>query len=337
MSAPQPPYVVDVHSHAMPMPVLSWLAERELADLSRVGENVVVLDPTISGVGPGAPLPLAPSMHDPQRRLAEMDATGVTHEAVAVPPFLFASTCPDGALVAETIARGNDALAAYCAADRDRLLPLAAVPVGWPGAAAEAARCLDELGFAGIAIGSRGGGRDLDDEVNAPLWELAHERGAFVFLHPSGVPDPARLRDYWFPQLLGYPMETAIAVARLVFSGVVERTPFPLALAHGGGCLGSVRGRLDMGWERKPVAHTTAVPPSELFDRLYYDTAVFSAVLLRRLVEDVGAGHVLLGTDHPFDLAEKDPVGFVRSAGLTEADVETILGSTAAHLLGLTA
>ncbi|WOP20056.1 amidohydrolase family protein [Raineyella sp. LH-20] len=339
--APAPPGrptapVIDVHAHAMPLPVLQWLAAEGLCDLSRADDHIVVLDPKISGVGPGAPLPLARSMHDPAERLREMDATGVDVELVSLPPFLFATQSQDQDLVAQVIRRGNDALAAYCAAAPGRLLPLGAVPLGWPGAAEEARRCLDALGFAGIAIGSQGAGRDLDDPVNSPLWQLLSERGTFVFLHPSGMPAPARMKDYWFPQLLGYPMDTALATARLAFSGVLERTPLTLCLAHGGGCLGDLRSRLDMGWDRKPVAHTTAVPPSQLFDRLYYDTAVFSPDALRHLVDTVGADHVLLGTDHPFDLAEKDPVGFVGSAGLGAAEVTAILGATAAGLLGRT-
>lgn len=326
--------VVDVHAHAMPLPVLAWLEQHGLADLSAAGEGVVVLDPAISGVAAGAPLPLPPSMTDPLTRLVEMDAAGVDYEAVAVPPFLFATTCADGDLVAEVIRRGNDALAEYCASS-ERLVPIGAVPLGWEGAKDEARRCLDELGFSGITIGSKGGGRDLDDPVNTPLWELLSARKTFVFLHPSGVPDPGRFADFWFPQLVGYPMETALAAARLAFGGVLERTPLTLCLAHGGGCLGSLRSRLDIGWDRKPQAHTTGVAPTELFNRLYYDTCVFTPEALRPLIDDVGPTHVLLGTDHPFDLAEKDPVGFLARADLSEADRTAIAGATAAGLLGL--
>jgi aminocarboxymuconate-semialdehyde decarboxylase len=156
-----------------------------------------------------------------------------------------------------------------------------------------------------------------------------------VFLHPSGVPDPHRQSDFWLPQLVGYPMETALSVARLVFGRVLERFPLNLCLAHGGGCLPALRGRLDMGWSRKDVAHTTKARPSELTDRLYYDTAVFDTTLLRRLVEDVGVGHVLLGTDHPFELGDPEPLGTVADLGLDEAATRRILGENAAALLGL--
>lgn len=326
---------IDVHAHAMPLPVLQQLADDGLADLAGVADGIVRLDPRVSGVGPRAPLPLARSQFDVAVRLSEMDDVGVHRHAVSLPPFLFASTADDEQLATSVVERGNAALATYVGDAADRLLGLGSVPLGWPVAAEVARRVLDEHGMAGIAIGSRGAGRDLDDPVNDDLWALLSERRTFVFLHPSGVPDPQRQADYWLPQLVGYPMETALAVARLVFGRVLERFPLNLCLAHGGGCLPSLRGRLDLGWERKEVARTTAVPPSEFTDRLYYDTAVFSPVLLRRLVEDVGADHVLLGTDHPFELGDREPLATVGALGLGDADTLRILRDNAAELLGL--
>jgi aminocarboxymuconate-semialdehyde decarboxylase len=326
---------LDVHAHAMPLPLLQHLAGRGLADLGDVHRDVVRLDSRVSGVGPGAPLPLARSQYDVAVRLSEMDDAGVRDHAVSLPPFLFCSTAEDGGFVTGIVRRGNDELATYVTDAPDRLHGLGSVPIGWPTAADEARRCLDELGMAGIAIGTRGGGRELDDPVNDDLWALLSERNVFVFLHPSGVPDAHRQRDYWLPQLVGYPMETALAVARLVFGRVLERFDMTLCLAHGGGCLPALRGRLDLGWERKSVARTTSVPPSRLTDRLYYDTAVFSPALLRRLVEDVGVEHVLLGTDHPFELGDRSPVHTVEGLGLSRQDTRAILWDNAAALLGL--
>ncbi|MCO1655567.1 amidohydrolase family protein [Pseudonocardia humida] len=326
---------LDVHAHAMPLPLLQRLADRGLADLGGAAEGVVRLDPRVSGVGPRVPLPLARSQYDVDVRLCEMDDLGVDRHAVSLPPSLFCSTADDGGFARGIVAAGNDELATYVADAPDRLLGLGSVALGWPGAAEEADRALDELGLAGIAIGSRGGGRDLDDPVNDELWALLAERGAFVFLHPSGVPDPHRQADFWLPQLVGYPMETALAVARLVFGRVLERHPLTLCLAHGGGCLPALRGRLDAGWDREDLARTTAVRPSELTDRLYYDTAVFSTTLLRRLVEDVGAEHVLLGTDHPFELGDRAPLETVAALGLDRAATRAIRWENAAGLLGL--
>ena len=90
-----------------------------------------------------------------------------------------------------------------------------------------------------------------------------------------------------------------------------------------------------MGWDRKSVARTTPRPPSAYLDELYYDTAVFDPDQLRALVDVVGSHRVVLGTDHPFDLAERDPVGFVRSAGLGADAQADVLWRTAATLLGI--
>src|SRR5687767_6445177 len=148
---------LDVHAHAMPLPLLQRLADRELAELDEVPTGIVRLDPRVSGVGPRAPLPLARSMYDVDVRLSEMDEVGVHRHAVSLPPFLFASTADDEHLATGVVTQGNDELATYVADAPDRLLGLGSVPLGWRGAADEARRALDELGMAGIAIGSRGG------------------------------------------------------------------------------------------------------------------------------------------------------------------------------------
>jgi aminocarboxymuconate-semialdehyde decarboxylase len=324
---------IDVHNHAMPLGLLESLARDGLSDLSAIEDGVVLLDPAVSGVGKNAPLPLARSQYDPRTRLLEMDDMGIWAHAVSMPPFLYCSNSEDRRLATSTITRGNDELAGYVADGAGRLCGLGSIPLGFPDAANEARRCLDDLGFPGVAIGTRGGGKELDDPVNDDLWALLAERNAFVFVHPSGVPDVHRQHDYWLPQLVGYPMETALSIARMIYGRVFERFDLNMCLAHGGGCLPWLRGRLDLGWERKEVAHTTKIPPSQFCKRLYYDTAVFDATLLFHLVSDMGADRILLGTDHPFELGDTDPVATVLSLGLGAGDTEAILWRTADSLL----
>src|ERR1700733_5231413 len=90
--------VIDVHAHAMPRPLLRWLADLGLADVSDAVGEVIRLDARVSGVGDRVPLPLARSQHDVGVRLAEMDDVEVSHHAVSMPPFLFYSTAEDGGL-----------------------------------------------------------------------------------------------------------------------------------------------------------------------------------------------------------------------------------------------
>jgi aminocarboxymuconate-semialdehyde decarboxylase len=326
--------VIDVHTHAMPMPLLRELERRGLADLSRSAERVLLLDPDVCGLAPGSPIPLAPEQHDMERRLAAMTAMGVDHQVVAAPPFVFASESGDDRLVLAVTRLVNDALAEFAAGSGGRLSALATVPVGHPGAVPELARCLDELGMVGATMGTFGGGRELDDPVNEELWRELAARRSFTLLHPSRVSSRDRLADYHLVQLLGYPMETALATARLIFGGVLDRHDLVLCLAHGGGCVPAVGGRLDLGWRRKTVARVTERTPSDYLRRLLYDTAVFDTGVLGRLVEDMTAAHVLLGTDAPFDLADDDPLGAVRALGVDAGRQAAILGGNAARLLG---
>ncbi|MGW3769789.1 amidohydrolase family protein [Actinomadura verrucosospora] len=325
--------VIDVHAHALPLPLLTWLSGRGLADLSGLADGVVRIEPLVSGIPAGAPIPLPPAQYEVARRLEDMRRTGVTRQLVSIPPFVTCADATDEKEVLAVVRHGNDALADLLAGHRGVLDPLGYVPLGTPAAPDEARRCLDELGCAGIAIGTRGLGAELDDPVHEPLWELLADRRAFVFLHPNSVPGGSRLADYWLPQLAGFPMETALAVSRLVLGGVLERHDLKLCLAHGGGCLPSLLGRLDLGWSRKPVARTTPRPPSDYLRRLYYDTATFSTPLLLRLVEDFGADHVLVGTDYPFELADTDPLGTVAALGLAPGDAANVRAGTATRLL----
>jgi aminocarboxymuconate-semialdehyde decarboxylase len=147
------------------------------------------------------------------------------------------------------------------------------------------------------------------------------------------VSSPPRLHDYYLLQLLGYPAETALAIARLIFGGVLDRHDPLLCLAHGGGCLIGLGARLDLGWRRKSESGTIPHPPSDYLRRLCYDTAVFDPTLLGRLGTDVGYDNVLLGTDMPFDLADTDALTMIHSMDLPQESVNAILGRNALRLL----
>src|SRR6185312_132179 len=103
----------------------------------------------------------------------------------------------------------------------------------------------------------------------------------------------------------------------------------------GGGVIPELRGRLDHGFAVRPETRHLPRRPGEYLRRFYYDTITHDPTLLRELVAWVGADHVLLGSDYPFDMGTDDPVGEVRAAGLG-AEAETlVLGGNAARLFGL--
>ena len=141
---------IDVHAHAMPLPLLARLADRGLADLDGVPDGIVRLDPRVSGVGPWAPLPLARS---PVRRGRAPVGDGrgrggpARRLAAAVPVRLDLGR--RGASSPTSCGRATTSSPSTSRTRPDRLLGLGSVPLGLPGAADEARRCLDELGLAG--------------------------------------------------------------------------------------------------------------------------------------------------------------------------------------------
>jgi aminocarboxymuconate-semialdehyde decarboxylase len=70
--------------------------------------------------------------------------------------------------------------------------------------------------------------------------------------------------------------------------------------------------------------------------KIYYDTMVFGEQQLQHLVNLWGAGHVVIGTDYPYDMGYYKPVDFVNSAkALSRAEKDAIIGGNAAKLLKL--
>jgi aminocarboxymuconate-semialdehyde decarboxylase len=233
----------------------------------------------------------------------------------------------------------NDALADRCAAHPDRVGALGAVPLQAPAlAAAELERLMGERALGGVEVAASVAGAYLGDDRFLPFWEAAEATGAVVLVHPTtrGFDLPVMERHYLW-NTVGNPLETAVAGADLLMAGVLERFPgLRVVLAHGGGALLSLRGRLRKAHSFQPQARARlAGSPDDSLRRLYHDTVTHDAGLLAALVDYAGAGHVLLGSDRPFDMGTADPVGEVRALHLDAEAERAVLGGNAAALLGL--
>jgi len=236
----------------------------------------------------------------------------------------------------EMCRRQNHELAAL----RGSVTALGTVPMRTPAvAAAELRRALD-LGLRGVEVTARVKGTFLGDEAFEPFWHAAERLGALVFVHPNRRDlSNSTAGSYFLWNSVGNPLETALTAAHMVMAGVMERHPeLTVLLAHGGGAAVQLRGRLDHAWTNQPEARSRlGEAPSASLRRFLYDTAVYDAAVLRHLVDFAGADRVLLGTDHPFDMADPDPIALVCSAGLGEDTERAILGGNAARLLGFDA
>ncbi|MDP9481734.1 MAG: amidohydrolase [Chloroflexota bacterium] len=324
---------VDVHAHVI-VPEVAGLVRNEFEPR---------LDPFLryggvsTAYNDGLATTLVPLLTDPALRLATMDRQGVACQAVSIaPPQYHYWARPE--LGAEIARVQNDAIAALAAAHPGRIVGLGTLPMQAPGhAVRELDRVVAVHGFRGVSINPSAEGRDYDEPAYDPFWQRVEELDVVVVLHPNGFADGRRLSRYYMINVVGNPMETTVALSRLILGGVLERHPgLKIVAVHGGGYLPFYMDRMDHAYECRPeVRERISRKPSEYLRELYFDSVVFGAGL-NALVDLVGPDHVLLGTDYPFDMGEPDPIGHIgRVAGLSEDARRAMTGGTAARLLRL--
>jgi aminocarboxymuconate-semialdehyde decarboxylase len=252
-------------------------------------------------------------------------------------PLLYYDADPDEGLDRARIQ--NEALAGLVRDHPERVAALGALPLQDPELAARELRALMVAGaLNGVEVAASVRGVFLGDDRFAPFWEAAEATGALVFVHPTtrGFDSPA-FQDYYLWNTVANPLETATTAAHMVVAGVLERHPdLRVLLAHGGGALLAVRGRLRHAHGFQPQARSRLrESPDDSIRRFYFDTLTHDEALLRALIDYAGPDHVLLGSDYPFDMGDARHLDTVRALGL-EPDAEAaILAGNAERLLGL--
>jgi aminocarboxymuconate-semialdehyde decarboxylase len=271
-------------------------------------------------------------------RLRDLDDMGVDRQLVMPPPPQCYYTVPlDIAVKATRMV--NDGIAEFVDRAKDRFIPLGGVPMqDGHEAAAELERIVQQLGFKGAEVLTNVAGRELSDKAYAPFWAKAEQLGALVVLHPNGFTEAKRMSRFYFNNIVGNPLETALALHYLIFDGVLERHPGLRILAvHGGGYLGSYSGRIDHAWgARKDCQAELPHPPTHYLKKVFVDSVVFTPHQLEELVKVFGPDRVIMGSDYPYDMAESDPVGHVASVeSFDTATIAAIAGGNAKRLLAL--
>jgi aminocarboxymuconate-semialdehyde decarboxylase len=325
---------IDVHAHILSEETIRLLqseAPKVAPKLSEIDEQFGTLD-----VAGNVYRHFPRGGWDLERRLQDMAASKVDIQVLSVCPQTFLYAQPP-ALAAAFARIQNEQLAKLAKARPDRFLAIATLPMQAPKLAADELRhAVRGLGLRGAQIGSNIAGKNLDDPELEPVWATAAELDAFILVHPINVAGMDRLTSYYLNNLIGNPLDTTIAAACLVFSGVLERYPtLKFCLAHGGGFVPYQAGRFLHGWHvRTEPKKKLPKPPTESLERFYFDTIVHSKEVLEFLVGVAGADRVLLGSDYPFDMGMPDGVLQVRGLSLPAAEQAAILGGRAQTLLG---
>ncbi len=232
----------------------------------------------------------------------------------------------------------NDAFARVVADKKGLFAALATLPLNDPAASVvELRRGMEQLKFRGAMVFSNINGVALSDQRFWKLYEVANELEAVLHIHPTNPVGVEAMLDYWLMPLVGFLMDTTLAAASLVFSGVAERFPkIKWVLGHLGGAIPYLAERLDRGYEAFSECRVNIQqPPSFYLKRFYYDTVNFDPRAVEFAVGFAGADHILAGSDYPHQIGSIEKMlECLKAIKVSEEDRKKILGGNAARLLG---
>jgi aminocarboxymuconate-semialdehyde decarboxylase len=270
-------------------------------------------------------------------RLRDLDRMGIDIQVVAPVPGQCYYALP--AEIAETAHRlANEGVAEYVSRNPDRFAGLGTVTLQEPELAVQELGTVMELGHKGVQILTNADGQELSDPKFRPFFAKAEELGAFIMMHPNGFTHGDRLKHYYLNNVIGNPLETALALHNLILSGTLARFPeLKLMAVHGGGYLTGYSGRIDHAWgAREDARGAISLPPSTYLRQVYFDTVVFSYHQLEYMLRLFGPDRIMMGTDYPFDMGEYNPIGHIAGVeGMDETALEALTGGNAARVLGL--
>jgi len=233
----------------------------------------------------------------------------------------------------------NDGFAEIARKFPGRFIGIGTLPLSDPAESAkELERVCRHLGFCGAMVFSNINGMALSDPRFFPVWETANDLGAVIHIHPTSPVGVEAMKEYWLMPLVGFPLDTTLAAAGLVFSGVAERFPkIRWVLGHLGGAIPYLVERLDRGFHAfAECRENIDRPPSTYLRDFYYDSVNFDPRALRLAVEFAGADHILAGSDYPHQIGSV-PKMFESIAALevSDDDKAAIMGGNAGRLLAL--
>ncbi|MCC6474565.1 MAG: amidohydrolase [Burkholderiales bacterium] len=328
--------IIDVHHHWMPPHHV-----RMLGKVARPGQTVRELRPGTPGIFRGDAMLFwcNERIASADRLIEGLDRSGISRAVLNVSnwiEWLDLELCRDV----------NDAMHALKQRFPDRIVTLAHVPIGEPGALDELERAVS-LGASGVfsIVHLSRPGWSLDAPQLDPFYARVSELGLPIFTHPACEPLEYQadaderllpLLDHDLLTCLGRPYNTTVAVMRLLLCDVLDRFPgLRFVMPHLGGTFAVMKERLlsryyDWGMRERL---------DRRLQQLWFDTAPprWSGQQLHCAVETLGADRIMFGSDHPIepDYAER-AVRMIASNGIESGQREAICRGNAARFLELT-
>jgi aminocarboxymuconate-semialdehyde decarboxylase len=336
------PHIIDIHTHCSPRQRDDPFGVAQIMRGTPIGRNTLLNYRGLPAIGHW-------EMTDFDFQQEACAKAGLTGRLMSTPFTAEIVTKESSKPALDVVKHGNDQVAALVARASETAVkhlwglgtinPLARDQI------AEGERCLGPLGFKGLLINTSWHGRFIDGEDAYPFWEWAEAQQVPLFIHPVRVPIGAdrQMDQYKLDEIVGRPFDTAMALARMILSGLFDRFPrLRICVAHMGGGLLPVMGRLDFGWRLgndgmpEQAKMRCRKLPSEYLALLHVDTMGFWAPHVREAVEVFGPARVMFGTDYgPVPIDPREHVDIVKGLGLSPADEERILWRNAAAFFNL--
>ncbi len=271
-------------------------------------------------------------------RVKDMADSDVTKQVLSTIPVLFNywAKPKDGM---ETSRFFNDHIADTVEKNPGKFIGIGTVPMqDVDQAIKEMERCVTELKFPGLEIGSNINKKNLSEKEFFPFYKAAEKLGCALFVHPWKMIGTKQMQKYWLPWLVGMPAETSRAICSMIFGGVFEKFPgLRVAFAHGGGSFPITLGRIEHGFDMRPdlCAVDNNKSPKSYVGKFWIDSLVHDPNALEYIVKVMGDNNICLGSDYPFPLGEQQPGKLIREMNFEPTLKEKLLYKNALQWLNI--
>ena len=302
--------VIDVHTHIVP----SRLAAQTKRDRRWPSVEVSGGDQAAVMIAGKVFRKIDTRCWDVDRRLSDMVDDGTDMQVLSPMPELLSHWLPsdDAEYLADIM---NDEIAAMVARAPRNFAGIGMVCAQDVPRALRQLQQVKALGFAGIEIGTHVNGVALGSDVLFPIYEAVEALDLGILLHPLHPAGMERVgASPEFAATAVFPLETALASVSLLAAGVIERFPrLRILLSHGGGALSWILPRMDFGWSLG-LKGQMKQPPSKIARQFWYDTILYDPASLSFLAGAIGSHHIVVGSDYPFSIRQKQPGAFASRA-----------------------
>ncbi len=333
---------IDPHTHIYPRAFIEDVRRGRFGQTAVIekgkGTEWIVARGKVLGKDSEVRNKLTPLYYELEPRFNDMERMGVDRQILSISPAMTFYTM-DAEANKDLAASLNDGLCALAREYPEKFSCMATVPLQDPPAAADELGRAKKTGHLGVEIASNIAGMNLSDPSLEVFWAKVSELNLPVFIHPQNVCGADdRLKEFYLRNFIGNPLDTTIAVACLIFGGVLDRYPgIRFTLSHLGGFVPWIRGRWQHGYGvREEPKVRGAKDPEQYFGKFYYDTIIHNADCLEFAVKTLGADRIIYGTDYPADMANHQPAREIPGLSrLSGAEQEMILFGNAKKLYGV--